>query len=195
MRFKPPPPKAAGTNIGWRVEFRMLECQLSNFENAAFMVFTIMLARAIIAFDLDFYIPLTKVDINAAQAHRRGAVLNRKFIMQKGISKLNILRDPSSLETYECTCDEIFNGNQDFEGLIPLVERYADSTKAFEYDGKPEAEKKEWEKARKRLSAYCELLRRKAKGTIKTTAQYIRDFVLSHPFVQEGLSCHTGDSV
>lgn len=42
VRFKPPPPHNA---MGWRVEFRTLEVQLTDFENAAFTVFVALLSR------------------------------------------------------------------------------------------------------------------------------------------------------
>lgn len=58
MRFKPPPPNS---NIGWRVEFRTMEVQYTDFENAAFSVFTVLLRRAILSFGLNFYIPISKV--------------------------------------------------------------------------------------------------------------------------------------
>lgn len=58
MRFKPPPPNST---IGWRVEFRPLEVQLTEFENAAFVVFVVLLTRAILSFKLNFYIPISKV--------------------------------------------------------------------------------------------------------------------------------------
>lgn len=43
MRFKPPPPDAP--NIGWRVEFRPTEVQLTDFENAAYCAFIVLLTR------------------------------------------------------------------------------------------------------------------------------------------------------
>lgn len=58
VRFKPPPPDAP---IGWRVEFRSMEVQLTDFENAAFAVFVVLLTRAILSFNLNFYIPISKV--------------------------------------------------------------------------------------------------------------------------------------
>jgi glutamate--cysteine ligase catalytic subunit len=58
MRFKPPPP---GSDIGWRVEFRSMEVQLTDFDNAAFAVFVVLLTRAILSFGLNFYIPISKV--------------------------------------------------------------------------------------------------------------------------------------
>jgi glutamate--cysteine ligase catalytic subunit len=62
MRFKPPP---AGSDIGWRVEFRPMEIQLTDFENAAFAVFMVLLTRAILTFDLNFYIPIRPVSISS----------------------------------------------------------------------------------------------------------------------------------
>lgn len=58
MRFKPPPP---GGQIGWRVEFRSMEVQVTDFENAAFSVFIVLLTRAILSFGLNFYVPISKV--------------------------------------------------------------------------------------------------------------------------------------
>ena len=60
MRFKPPPPNST---IGWRVEFRTMEVQITDFENAAFAVFTILLSRAILKFNLNFYLPISKVNL------------------------------------------------------------------------------------------------------------------------------------
>lgn len=58
LRFKPPPPSAP---IGWRVEFRSMEVQITDFENAAFSIFIVLLSRAILSFGLNFYIPISKV--------------------------------------------------------------------------------------------------------------------------------------
>ena len=49
MRFKPPPPDS---NIGWRVEFRPTEIQISDFENAAIVCFLVLTTRAILAYNL-----------------------------------------------------------------------------------------------------------------------------------------------
>ena len=58
LRFKPPPPNSP---IGWRVEFRSMEVQLTDFENAAFAVFIVLMSRAILSFNLNFYVPISKV--------------------------------------------------------------------------------------------------------------------------------------
>lgn len=82
MRFKPPPP---GGQIGWRVEFRPMEVQLTDFENAAFSVFIVLLTRAILSFGLNFYIPISKVDVNMKRAHHRDAVHTQKFNFRKDV--------------------------------------------------------------------------------------------------------------
>ncbi|KAK7755942.1 glutamate--cysteine ligase [Diatrype stigma] len=80
MRFKPPPP---GSDIGWRVEFRPMEIQVTDFENAAFSVFIVLVTRAVLSFDLNFYIPIARVDENMETAHARDAVLDRRFYFRR----------------------------------------------------------------------------------------------------------------
>ena len=57
IRFKPPPPNSS---IAWRVEFRSMEVQLTDFENAAFSIFIVLLTRAILSFNLNFYMPISQ---------------------------------------------------------------------------------------------------------------------------------------
>ena len=82
MRFKPPP---AGSNdtTGWRVEFRPMEIQLTDFENAAFSIFIVLITRAILSFDMNFYIPIRRITENMETAHKRDAVLNERFFFRK----------------------------------------------------------------------------------------------------------------
>ncbi|KAL8306129.1 hypothetical protein RB601_009071 [Gaeumannomyces tritici] len=80
MRFKPPP---ADNSIGWRVEFRPMEIQMTDFENAAFAVFIVLVTRAVLSFNLNFYMPIARVDENMETAHARDAVLERKFHFRK----------------------------------------------------------------------------------------------------------------
>ena len=72
MRFKPPPSK--DSNIGWRVEFRPMDIQITDFENAAFTCMASMLCELINTFDLDFIMPVTLVDENMERAHKRDAI-------------------------------------------------------------------------------------------------------------------------
>lgn len=90
MRFKPPP--SVNSPIGWRVEFRPCEAQTTDFENAAYVVFITLLTRVILAYKLNFLMPLSLVDENMAEAQKRDAVKSSKFwfrreIMHKSNSK------------------------------------------------------------------------------------------------------------
>ncbi|EXJ57866.1 glutamate-cysteine ligase [Cladophialophora psammophila CBS 110553] len=80
MRFKPPPPDA---DIGWRVEFRSMEIQITDFENAAFAIFIVLVTRAILSFDLNLYIPIPRTMENMETAHARDAVMKEKFWFRK----------------------------------------------------------------------------------------------------------------
>jgi len=81
VRFKPPP----SDKIGWRVEFRTMEVQITDFENAAFTVFIALVSRAILAFRLNLYIPISKVDENMKTAHKRESVTKEKFFWRQSL--------------------------------------------------------------------------------------------------------------
>lgn len=102
VRFKLPPPDS---DIGWRTEFRSMEIGLTDFENAAFSVFMVLLSRVILAFKLDFYMPMSKVDSNMETAHKRDAVNAEKFYFRKNVFKVS---DGSS---FLCECGHIHNAS------------------------------------------------------------------------------------
>ena len=77
LRFKNPPTE--DSDIGWRVEFRPMDIQLTDFENSALTVMTGMIANIINAFDLDFVLPISLVDQNMRLAHNRDGLLETKF--------------------------------------------------------------------------------------------------------------------
>lgn len=77
MRFKNPP--TADSEIGWRVEFRPMDLQLTDFENTAVTIMVGMIANIINTFDVDFIVPITMVDENMKRAHSRDAVSQVKF--------------------------------------------------------------------------------------------------------------------
>lgn len=159
LRFKPPP---AGSDIGWRVEFRSMEVQPTDFANAAFCVFQILLTRTIFSLGLNFYMPLSLVDMNMDRSHERDAVLNQKFFF-----RTNILEDgPANME--ELFLDEIINGNDNFIGVMGYIRKYLSTLKLE--DGLME-----------RLDVYLKYVQDRASCRIKTPARAIRDFVLAHP--------------
>ncbi|KAF2867639.1 glutamate-cysteine ligase-domain-containing protein [Massariosphaeria phaeospora] len=188
MRFKPPPP---GSDIGWRVEFRPMEIQITDFENAAFSVFIVLITRAILSYDLNFYIPIARVSENMETAHTRDAVSTQKFWFRKdpfparqasrtGTSTPAELSRPPTptgpvADEYELmSINEVINGQQSssseggFPGLIPLVESYLNS---MNVDVETRCD----------LARYLDLIRKRADGTLWTAAKWIRHFVQGHP--------------
>ncbi|KAE8557269.1 glutamate--cysteine ligase [Talaromyces marneffei ATCC 18224] len=198
IRFKPPPPDK---DIGWRVEFRSMEIQMTDFENAAFSIFIVLVTRAILSFDLNFYIPIQRTTENMETAHARNAVLEKKFYFRKDpfpprSSRQSHLHnsgtEPSSAgssttvsappspplgpvdsEYALMSISDIINGSADgtFPGLIPLVESYLNSVNVDV-------------ETRCSLARYLDLIRKRANGTLWTGAKWIRDFVANHPDYQ-----------
>lgn len=166
VRFKPPPP---GSGIGWRVEFRTLEVQLTDFENAAFAVFLVLLTKVITLFEIDMYLPISLVNVNMARAHARDAIHTQKFYFAH---KQN--SDDSSRKPTQMTLNEIINGfagNADtpaFPGLVPLVSSYLDTRSHSAAE-------------RAQIGQYLDLISARASGKLATTATWYRNFVTSHP--------------
>ncbi|KAK7035478.1 glutamate--cysteine ligase [Paramarasmius palmivorus] len=195
LRFKPPPPNSP---IGWRVEFRSMEVQITDYENAAFAVFVVLLSRAILSFNLNFYIPISKVDENMGRAQVRDAISCQKFFFRKNIytsatppssgqsspiTKEKRLRNcfptppppengqlqPVEDEYEEMTMGEIMNGRgTSFPGLLGLVEAYVNTLDVEPAD-------------MVKIQSYLDLIRRRSNGSLLTAATWIRNFVRSHP--------------
>ena len=77
MRFKPPPSK--DSKIGWRVEFRSMDIQLTDFENAAMTILLGLIVNVINNYDVDFIMPISMIDTNMDRAHKRDGLLTEKF--------------------------------------------------------------------------------------------------------------------
>ena len=82
-----------------------MEVGLTDFENAAFSVFMVLLSRVIFAFNLNFYIPISKVDANMETAHKRDAVRKETFFFRKNVFKAS---DGSG---FMCECGHIHNAS------------------------------------------------------------------------------------
>ena len=64
---------------GWRVEFRPLEIQLTDFENAAFSLLTVLTTRCMLAMGYNFYLPISLVEENMRRSQLQNAVIEQKF--------------------------------------------------------------------------------------------------------------------
>ncbi|PNJ23756.1 GCLC isoform 3 [Pongo abelii] len=177
MRFKPPPPNS---DIGWRVEFRPMEVQLTDFENSAYVVFVVLLTRVILSYKLDFLIPLSKVDENMKVAQKRDAVLQGMFYFRKDICKggnavvdgCGKAQNSMELAAEEYTLmsiDTIINGKEGvFPGLIPILNSYLEN---MEVDVD----------TRCSILNYLKLIKKRASGELMTVARWMREFIANHP--------------
>ncbi|KAF8326647.1 glutamate-cysteine ligase catalytic subunit [Cantharellus anzutake] len=133
LRFKIPPPNSS---VGWRVEFRSMEVQVTDFENAAFSIFIVLLSRAILSLDLNFYIPMSKVDENMQHAQKREAISNQKFYFRKSVFPSDMGSPFGSLDTTpiqpDIVAEHVYgdsgqaNGDRKVDGVVECERR--DST-------------------------------------------------------------------
>jgi len=178
LRWKPPPPdkgalpSSAEGHIGWRVEFRSMEVQITDFENAAFSSFIVLLSRTILASNLNLYIPMSKLEENMQNAQRREACTAERFWFRINISDDEGVATSGAEPFALMTIGEIFLGTGSFQGLIPLCRRHLETA--------------DYELAtRELLEEYLAFIARRAEGKTMTTATWMRNFVLSHEAYQQ----------
>ncbi|KAF8745189.1 Glutamate-cysteine ligase, partial [Rhizoctonia solani] len=182
LRLKPP---SQTGECGWRIEFRTMEVQPTDFENAAMALFVVLLSRAILSFGLNLYLPISKVDENMKRAQRRDAVRGERFWFRKRVGTItrnssngdsngrehvigNGLQGVAEDECEEMTINEIINGKGSYLGLFGIVDAYIES---LDVDATRKL----------KLRKYIELVRRRAEGSLQTPATWMRNFVRSHP--------------
>jgi len=171
VRWKPPPVPGGccAPHVGWRTEFRSMEVQLTDFENAAFTAFIVLVTRALLVFDLDLLIPLSKVDDNMKRAHTPNAVGKCKFWFRKNIIQEDVSPSVgSNADITEMTLHEIMDGkNGTFPGLVPLCLTYLEH---IECDPVSFA----------RITEYLTFISKRAAGALATPATWMRRFVAGH---------------
>ncbi|CAJ0585924.1 unnamed protein product, partial [Mesorhabditis spiculigera] len=180
MRFKPPPPDAP--EIGWRVEFRPTEVQLTDFENAAYCCFVVLLTRVILSYRSTYLLPISMVNENMKRAQKRDAVLEQKFFFRKGVATCRHPPDEAgggdsaactvgnakSEDIEEMTINEIVNGREkEWPGLVPMLKQFLDSADV-DVD------------TRCTISQYLNFISQRASGQIPTLANWTREFVQNH---------------
>lgn len=86
---------------------------MTDFGNAALVVFLALLTRVIITYGLDLTIPISQVNENINIAQRYDAIRREKFVFRCDDN-----------EICQMSINEIINGRKDFLGLVPYVQRY-----------------------------------------------------------------------
>ena len=150
------------TDMGWRVEFRPMEVQLTDFGNAAILIF-LNLVRQVLAdikTEVQLWMPLELVKENMDRAHARNAVTEQKFW------------SPLDHHPIEMSLDQIMHGDKQFgyRGLMEHVEALLDM-QAGEADDCAQAQAR----------SYLNYISGIVKGRIPTPARWMRDFVVGHP--------------
>jgi glutamate--cysteine ligase catalytic subunit len=210
--------------MGWRVELRTMEVQLTDFENAAFTVsrgylevvlvmcscrlsvvacflvqlFTVLISRVILFFNLNLYIPISKVDANMAAARKRDAITSERFFFRSHVVPMpgpplrcRLLPALQWFDgllwgwTEKCspaasiagdpdsfelmTCEQILCGTgSHFPGLIPLIYTYLDIIRCDD-------------DTRTAIQQYMHLIVRRVRGELPTCAKWMRSFIRNHP--------------
>lgn len=196
MRWKPPP--ADKPTVGWRVELRTMEVQATDFENAAYSVFIALLSRTMLFFDINLYIPVSKLEQNFEKASGRRAACRQSFWFRKSVlnvcevanrsncstktsspakppSTTSTTSSSAATEIAELTIAEILLGHGEhgeYPGLIPLIHLYLDFIGCDSV-------------TRDRIEIYLRLIAGRATGEICTGATWQRSFVRSHPLYKQ----------
>ena len=202
VRWKPPPASSkrlgGDADIGWRVEFRSMEVQLTDFENAAFTVFIVLVSRVILYFDLNLYQPLSKVDENMKRAQTRDALLAQKFWFcqtlmpsdgcgcpgeyansgpapkappsaeDRKLPRDKVAGVVGELPMQEISVLEMLQGKGDFKGLVPMIMAYLDVIGTDAI-------------TLRGVSTYLDFIVARAAGELMTPAAWQRKYVRSHP--------------
>lgn len=67
----------------------LFQTQLTDFENAAFVSFVVLLTRVCLSYNLHLTIPISNVDENMKRASKRDAVREQKFFFRTNLGKLH----------------------------------------------------------------------------------------------------------
>jgi len=216
VRWKPPHPDrgvldvTSEDHVGWRVEFRTMEIQMTDFENAAFTVFVVLMSRVLNALQLNTYIPISKLEENMRVACKRGAVLKEKFWVRTDLFPPYFCDDPKkpSAELAQFSIVDILLGT-DNDAPASLKRRSScriDDHRCATDPTSPQHTTDPVTPARGqsfvgfiplmntylefvgidsvnrcRIDRYLKFIVGRATGEIKTGAQWIRDFITNHP--------------
>ena len=104
VRFKPPP--SLDSSIGWRVEFRSPDVQLTPELSFLFSHSIQVLSRLLIKMhdEINFYMPMSKVTENFRRANLINAAVEQKFFF-----RINLF-EAGHPQLEELTIHEIFTG-------------------------------------------------------------------------------------
>jgi glutamate--cysteine ligase catalytic subunit len=175
IRLKPPP--SLDSDIGWRVEFRTVDCQITPEQNFLFTHAILVLFRLLTCdqMRLNFYIPISLCDENFKRANLINAATEQKFFFRTNIY------DDGEPVVEELYIKEIFAGKGDYEGINSLIDKFIDINSS-----KLEEEASTHGTCPiQQIRATYDYLYKISTGAVPTGSQIIREFVTSHPEYQQ----------
>ncbi|EDL44994.1 gamma-glutamylcysteine synthetase, putative [Plasmodium vivax] len=172
VRFKPPPILGNHGNgpssIGWRVEFRTPDIQITDFENASVVTLIMVLSKFILKEKLNLYIPMSLLEENLYRSANRDAIFKEKFYFRRDLSY-----DTEDNQVEEKTLYDIFFN--DHNGIFFLCSKYIEEQ--FREGLLSHA-------AKNKIDEYIEFVKQRCAGKICTGAAYLRNFIMNHPAYQ-----------
>ncbi|SOV14137.1 gamma-glutamylcysteine synthetase [Plasmodium gaboni] len=169
VRFKPPPILdnhfKGPSSIGWRVEFRTPDIQITDFENSCVVTLVMLLSKFILKERLNLYIPMSLLEENLFRASKREALIKEKFYFRKDLNY-----DTLNNEYEEKSIYDIFFNEKN--GLFFLCYKYIDEL--FKEGLLNQS-------AKNKIDEYIEFVKQRCSGKIYTGAMYLRNFILNHP--------------
>ena len=170
VRIKLPVLSPADDSLPWRIEFRPMEAQPSDMENAALVVALRVLQQTIQHFELDLKIPISAVEDNMDRASDHNAATDQLFRFAAR-SRCSAGETALAFDGW-ASLDVIFNGDsngadQMWCGLLPLARDY------LAYRNLSSLSTKEQEK----IFGALDLLSARASGRLETSAKWMRRFV------------------
>lgn len=175
MRLKPPP--SFDSTIGWLLEFRCMDSPITEVEKSM-LTFICTLFFRIVTDDkmqVNFYIPISKVDHNYQQASFRDSNTKGKFFFRKHFCK----RIEGYIESeiiVEITLQEFWFGSSQFAGMRKLVEVFLQINESkIEEEGK-----RNGENLKDAVWKVFDFLGQRASGQLNTLPNFFRGFVNEH---------------
>lgn len=162
-------------DYSYKVEFRSLELQLTDFENSAFLTFVILLSRAVIHYDVSLHMPISEVMDNFNRSKFCNAVMKQKFFFRSNViisnkqPSDNKFQVPSNCSTIEMSMFEIMSGNAHWIGMVPLIQKYLKEILLCD------------DVRYAKIDKYLSFLIQRSSGEIPTCAQWMRGYLENHP--------------
>ncbi|GAB7323631.1 hypothetical protein MBLNU13_g07116t1 [Cladosporium sp. NU13] len=164
VRLKLPVLSTANDSLPWRVEFRPMEAQPSDMENAALVAALRVLQQTIQHFNMDLKIPISEVEQNMDRANDRNAATDQIFRFA-----VRSMGEPAPTFDGWASLDVVFNGigngdGQTWRGLLPLARDYLAHCNLSSLHS--EEQEKIW--------GALDLLSARASGRLDTPAKWMR---------------------